>query len=104
MTIQFNTDNNISGSDRLKTYFISFITEQLSRFSDHITRVEVHLSDVNGDKESPDDKRCLLEARVEGRKPIAVTFLANTFEKAISGATEKIIKSFDKLFGRLKNH
>jgi len=104
MTIQFNTDSNINGSNRLKIYFDALISEQLNRFRDHISRVEVHLSDVNGDKESPNDKRCLLEARIEGRKPIAVTNLANTHEKAISGATDKIIKSLDKIFGRLKNH
>jgi ribosome-associated translation inhibitor RaiA len=104
MKIQFNTDSSIQGSEKLKTYFTDVISEQLRRFSDHITRVEVHLSDVNGEKESPNDKRCLLEARIEGRKPIAVTSMANTHEKAISGATDKITKSLDKIFGRLKNH
>jgi ribosome-associated translation inhibitor RaiA len=104
MKIQFNTNSSVQGSDKLKTYFTEVIAEQLQRFSDHITRVEVHLSDVNGDKESPDDKRCLLEARIEGRKPIAVISLANTHAKAITGATEKIMKSFDKIFGRLKDH
>jgi hypothetical protein len=64
----------------------------------------VHLSDVNGDKESPNDKRCVLEARIEGWKPITVKSLANTHEKAISGAIEKIMKSLDKIFGQLKHH
>jgi ribosome-associated translation inhibitor RaiA len=104
MKIQFNTNSSIQGTEKLKTYFTNIISEQLQRYSEHITRVEVHLSDVNGDKESPDDKRCLLEARIEGRKPIAVTSLANTHEKAISGATEKIMKSLNKVFGRLKNY
>jgi ribosome-associated translation inhibitor RaiA len=104
MTILFNTDKSINGNERLKTYFTDIITEELSRFSDHLTRVEIHLSDVNGDKESPNDKRCLLEARIEGRKPIGVTSFANTHEKAITGAIVKITKSLDKIFGRLKKH
>jgi len=103
MKIQFNTDNNIEGGEKLKTYFTSIISEELSRFSEHITRVEVHLSDVNGDKESPNDKRCLLEARIEKRQPIAVTNHANTYEKAVAGATEKLTISLEKVLGRLKN-
>lgn len=102
MKVQFNTDTNTNGNDKLKTYFTDLISEELSRFSDHITRVEVHLSDVNGDKEGPNDKRCMLEARIEGRQPIAVTKLADTYEKAVSGATEKITTSLDKIFGRLR--
>jgi len=103
MTIQFNTNTNTNGSYKLKTYFSDLITEELSRFSEHVTRIEVHLSDVNGDKDNPNYKRCLLEARIEGRKPIAVTKQADTYEKAVSGAIEKITASIDKIFGRLKN-
>jgi hypothetical protein len=102
MKVQFNTDTSTNRNEKQKTYFIDLITEQLIRFSDHITRVEVHLSDVNGDKEGPNDKRCLLEVRIEGRQPIAVTKLADTYEKAVSGATEKLISALDKIFGRIK--
>jgi len=68
MTIQFNTDSNIKGSEKLRAYLTSFISEELSRFSKQITRVEVHLSDVNGPKEGLNDKRCVIEARIEGMK------------------------------------
>ncbi len=40
MTIQFNTDNNIKGSDELRAYFSTSISEALSRFGHHITKVE----------------------------------------------------------------
>ena len=36
------------------------------RFSAHITRVEVHLGDENAGKRGSDDKRCMMEARLEG--------------------------------------
>jgi ribosome-associated translation inhibitor RaiA len=104
MTIQFNTDSNITGGEKLRGPLIALISEELSRFSHQITRVEVHLSDENGPKEGQNDKRCLIEARLEGLKPIAVTNNANTHEQAIEGAVEKLKTSLDTILGRLRNH
>jgi len=104
MTIQFNTDNNIKGSEELRKPLIALISEGLSRFSDQITRLEVHLSDENGSKEGQNDKRCIIEARLEGFKPIAVTNHANTYEQAVEGAVDKLKTSLDTMIGRLKNH
>jgi ribosome-associated translation inhibitor RaiA len=80
------------------------LTENLSRYSEHITRLEVHLSDENGDKESQDDKKCLIEARLKGRQPIAVTKSANTYDQAVDGATDKLKASLDTIIGKLRNH
>ena len=104
MTIQFNTDNNIKGSEKLRTPLISLISEELSRFSHQITRVEVHLSDENGPKDGLNDKRCIIEARLEGMKPIAVTNHANTHEQAVEGAVDKLKTSLDTVLGRFRNH
>ncbi|MCK9399742.1 MAG: HPF/RaiA family ribosome-associated protein [Bacteroidales bacterium] len=104
MTIQFNTDNNITGSEELRAPLIALISEELSRFSQHITRLEVHLSDENGNKEGLNDIRCLLEARLEGRRPIAVTNLGNTHEQAVEGAIDKLKTSLNTILGRLRNH
>ncbi|SMO72291.1 HPF/RaiA family ribosome-associated protein [Solitalea koreensis] len=104
MIIQFNTDKNINGSEELNASFISLISNKLSRFSDQITRIEAHLSDVNANKEGQNDIRCLLEARLEGMQPIAVTNKANTKEEAVEGALDKLKTSLDTILGRLKNH
>ena len=104
MTIQFNADKNLTLHDQFRDKLSTHLTEKLSRFSDHITRLEVHLSDDNGGKNGLDDKKCLLEARVEGRPPIAVTANANNYEQAVDGAIDKIKSSLDKLSGRLKDH
>jgi len=104
MTIQFNTDSNITGDEKLRAPLISLISEELSRFSHQITRVEVHLSDENGTKEGLNDKRCTIEARLEGMKPIAVTNHANTHEEAVEGAVNKLKTSLDSVIGRLRNH
>ena len=62
MQVQVTTDNNINGSAGLIQNIESELTETLGRFGNQITRVEVHLRDVNGSKSSGDDKSCLLEA------------------------------------------
>ena len=104
MTIQFNTDNNLTVHEEFNEKLKEQLTEDLSRFSENITRIEVHLSDENGVKNGVDDKKCLLEARVERRKPFIVTENAGTYELAVSGATDKLKKMLDGIFDKLQNH
>ena len=101
MIIQLNTDKNILGNEKLENYLNSLIREGLSRFSEHITRIEIHLSDENGYKKGEDDKRCMLEALLENRQPIAVTSEGNTIEQVVSDALDKLKSSMDK---QLKTH
>jgi ribosome-associated translation inhibitor RaiA len=100
MQIQINTDHNIGGHQTLIADVTGKVESALSRFSDHITRVEVHLSDQNGHKKSPDDKRCMMEARLEGRQPIAVSHEAVTLDQAIGGASDKLAKLIENTLGR----
>jgi len=104
MTIQINTDRNINGNEKLEAYFISSTEEALARFSEHITRIELHLSDENGTKEGPNNKRCLLEARLAGRPPIAVTHQADTIEQAYKGSMSKLKAALETILGKLKEH
>lgn len=104
MKVQINTDKNISGSEELTTSLTSLVSEGLSRYDDQISRLEVHLSDEDGNKDGLNDKRCMLEARVEGRQPIAVTHHAGTHEEAVIGAIGKLKSSLKTIHGRLTNH
>jgi ribosome-associated translation inhibitor RaiA len=104
MEIQFNTDKNIEGKERLENYVKELIGSSLKRFEDRVTRIEVFLSDENSHKESQDDKKCVLEARPNGLKPIAVTCQEATIEKAITGAIDKMKASLTTVIGRLQNH
>ena len=104
MTIQFNADRNLTLHDDFRNKLSSHLSEKLSRFSEHITRLEVHLSDENGHKNGQNDKKCLLEARVEGRPPVAVTASAENYEIAVDAAIDKIKSSLDTIFGRMQNH
>lgn len=105
MIIQINTDKNINVHEAFEAQLDSLLNKELKRrFSDHISRLEVHLSDENGSKQGIDDKKCIIEARVEGRPPIAVSHKAGDYELAVSGAIEKLKSSLDKIFGKLQNH
>ncbi len=104
MTIQFNTDKNLSVHEAFGTKLDDILSDELSRFSEYITRLEVHLSDENGSKGGLNDKRCMLEARLKGKQPIAVTEQANTYDLAVTGAIDKLKTSLDTIVGRMSNH
>lgn len=104
MQIQVHTDNNIEGSARMSAYFTETLEEALSRFQDQISSVQVHLSDENAGKEGSDDKRCLLEARVKGLKPIVASNYAENIDIAVSGAIDKLVKNLESTIGKLRNH
>jgi len=103
MHIQVNTDNNIEGREELATQVEAVVEEALSRFSRQITRVEVHLSDENSHKSGQNDKRCMMEARLENRRPTAVTHQAATLDQAINGAADKLQRSIESTLGRLRD-
>ncbi len=79
------------------------LSEELGSFSEHMTRLEVHLSDENGSKQRINNKRCLLEAYLEGIQPIAVTGLVNTYEFAVNSAIDKLKTFLDTILGRIKS-
>lgn len=104
MQIQFNTDKTINGDERHQDFFTSQIAEELKQYQSDITRIEVHISDENGKKEGVNDIRCLLEARLEGRQPIAVSNQADTIEQSVSGAIDKLKASLKTILGRITDH
>ncbi|MGH8178914.1 MAG: HPF/RaiA family ribosome-associated protein [Steroidobacter sp.] len=101
MQIQVNTDNHVHGSENLIGRVQEMVEGAVSHFSERITRIEVHLSDENSAKGGADDKRCMLEARLGGLEPIAVTHQAESLQLAIDGAAEKLEKAIGHTVGRL---
>jgi hypothetical protein len=101
MQVLLNTDHNIEGREGLAAHIEGVVVSALSHFSQHVTRVEVHLSDENGDKAGTRDKRCMMEARIEGHQPSAVTHHAATVDEAVHGAAGKLERSLESTLGRL---
>lgn len=104
MTIQLNTDKNLTIHQEYEDKIKGAINDALGRFGDLITRLEVHLSDENGSKEGLDDKRCLIEAKIAGKEPIAVTNLGNNYDLALNGALSKLKSKLETIAGKMKAH
>ncbi len=104
MQIQVNTDSHIEGHEKLASHVKHVVQSALGRFGDRITRVEVHLSDQNGDKTGQEDKRCTMEVRLKGRQPTAISHDAATLAKAVDGAASRAQRSIESTLGRLHDH
>lgn len=104
MQILINSDHHGHGGDALATTVSGMIETALARFSSHVTRIEVHMADENGAKHGAQDKRCTLEARVEGRKPVAVVGHAANMKQAVQGAIDKLSHLLDSAAGRENAH
>lgn len=107
MQVQINTDHNIEGHEALATHVNGVVESALAGFSEHITRVEVHLSDEIGQmgnhKSGQNDKRCVMEARLEGRQPVAVTHQAESMHQAVDGAADKLTRMIEGTLGRQRD-
>ncbi|MBL0948740.1 hypothetical protein [Brevundimonas sp.] len=104
MQIQINTTNDVDGRAALLSHAEDQVRQRLSRFESRLTRIEMHLGDENGARNTAGDKRCVLEARPTGLAPVTVTDHGNTLEEAMSGALKKMVNSLETTFGKLATH
>ena len=102
MTILVNTDNHIHGSAALAQHVEGIVEDELGHLTDQITRVEVHVGDVNGHKGGGNDIHCSMEARLEGHQPIGVANEAGSVDEAVEGAAGKLERSLEHTLGRLR--
>lgn len=104
MQFQFNTDSSVMGTANVAARIEAMVREKLARFEDRLTRIEVHVSDVNGSKHGADDKHCVIEARPRGGKPIGVTGKAAKVDAAARMAAQTMVQRLERLFGREARH
>ncbi len=104
MIIQLNADKNLTIHAEYESQISEKINKELGRFTDYLSRLEVHLADENGNKSGIDDKKCTLEARLEGRQPIAVISFGQTYDLAINSALAKLKNALNTIDGKLKEH
>ncbi len=100
MQIQVRTDKAIQGVESATAFVEHELRSALGRYEDQITRLEVHLGDVNAAKGGGNDKRCMIEARVAGRKPEVVTEHAADLRLAITGAARKLERLLESALGK----
>jgi hypothetical protein len=101
MQIQVNSDKTIAVDERLSLFVRSKAGRALERFRNNLTRVEFHLSDVNGPRFGKQDKRCLVEARPARNRPLAVRAMAPTVRSAVMISLSKLRGALETYFGRL---
>ncbi|MGE3821015.1 MAG: HPF/RaiA family ribosome-associated protein [Isosphaeraceae bacterium] len=105
MLVQVTTNNYVEGSEALKRRLEADLEAALRRFGEQLTRVEVHLSDVNSDKKATaNDKHCVMEARMAGLDPIVAKAEAATIEEAIAGAMETLERTIDRTIDKRAHH
>ena len=102
MRIQINSDKNIAVDTRVIQFVRGEVNRFLKRFGSKLTRVEVHLSDVNSRKFGINDKRCLIEARPARYRPVTATNRAQTVRRAVGGALTKLRSALETFYGRLQ--
>ena len=102
MKVQVNASNDVQNKESLERWASDYLNEHLARFSQDLTSIEVQLTDENhGTKGGAADKRCMLEARIAGHPPVAVTNYGPDQNLAIRGACEKLEHALDHTFGKL---
>ena len=104
MIININTDSNIQNTAPLKDHVMSVLTDQLKRYENRISRVEVHLSDQNAYKKAGKDIKCTIEARPDGFDPMTVSELTDNLHQSIKVATEKLVFKLQSEFERRRNY
>lgn len=103
MLIQLHTDVTLSHSEDLTGHVTARVEHALAHYASHISRVEVHLADDNGGKHGANDKRCTIEARVEGLKPLAASHHADSVHDAVEGAAKKLAHAVDHAIGKQRD-
>jgi ribosome-associated translation inhibitor RaiA len=104
MQVLVHSDRHFVGGEDLTERVREVIEGRLGRFEGRITRVEAHLQDLNGGKpgerETPQKLRCLMEARLGGLKPIAVSHEAPVLIEAINAAADKLARAIAHALGK----
>jgi ribosomal subunit interface protein len=81
---------NLQTSSAIEAWVHRKLAGAFRRYGSNMTAVEVHFEDVNGPKHGAADARCVMEARVNGRSPIAVQARADDLYGAIDAASRKL--------------
>lgn len=100
MKIQVNSDDTITVDASMTRFVKGEVNRVLARFAKKLTRVEVHLSDADKRKTGQADKRCLIEVRPAGARPLSVSAKAKKMASAVGQALGKMQRSLTTFFGR----
>ena len=104
MQFQFNSDHTVMGTENVAERIEAMMRDKVARFEDRLTRLEVHVRDVNAAKHGADDKECTIEARPRGGKPIGVHGKADKVDDAARKAANTLVQRLERHFGKSEKH
>ncbi len=81
---------NLQTSAAIEAWVRRKLVGVFRRYGAKMTAIEVHFEDVNGTKRGDNDARCVMEARVNGREPVAIRARADDLYAAIDAAARKL--------------
>ena len=92
MQIQLNTGSGVAGKATLEEWASEHLRQQLHRFVEHVSRIDIQLSDVSGGRAYADDKRCTLGAKRIGASALVVQDNRAAVHQALRGAVDKLVR------------
>lgn len=99
MKVEVSIDTYAADRNGVMAAIAMEVENGLKHYDARLTRVEVHMRDINGPR-SGIDHRCALEARPAGLAPLAVTHEAESVNEALKGAIGKMSKLLASTFGK----
>lgn len=103
MQINVNTDRTIEIHQGLDEHVETVLRASIERFGEHISRVDVHLTNENKEKHADGGNGCMMEARVTGYQPVVVHAHSVNLRQAIDDAAGKLARALDSALGRLND-
>lgn len=103
MHVQINPAEGIEVSEALAQHIHDSLHAIEKRFGDRLTRIEIHLKDINGPKGGP-DKHTMLEARPRGLAPAVAESTSEDAYEGVRLAANRLEKVLGKQLGKLDTH
>ncbi len=103
MQVMINSNNYVDVHQESIQQWQAEIAASLDRFSNWITRIEVHLTDENSDtKGGGDDIRCLMEARPASQQPVSIEVRTASVEQALQQGTSTLERRLANLLDKAR--
>ena len=103
MQVQVHAGDHVQGGESLAQWAQDEVQNKLSRFREHVTRVDVYLTDVDALREGGKGKRCVMETRATGRQPLAVNAEAEKIADAVHGSLEKLHRALETEIAKMRD-
>lgn len=104
MLIEINNFGSESTAEQIDS-MKEEISSKLSRFENHLTRVEAYFKDANGPTRQGTDMQCKLEARLKSQSmPVVVSADGVSEEQTLHDASGKLVTLLTRIIEKSKEH